>query len=298
MLSGVTHMLVLQGYGGDAADTLGWVHQEEVGDFRQNDRYQSGGFSNLSKLGKNGHTAKILNPEDPVKESYAIERFAGQVIFDERFIYDSASFGMAEQSAEEIGRRAREIPIGLVYSQLLLNGNMSDGGAFFNTTRGNLLSLALTGANLDLLAQALSSMKGANGMPTNVAGATLLTSGSLGYEATKMIASAELRNSSGEHGTSNPNYGRFDVIVENRLSNGVVNPDNETLVAARPNRWYLVGPSSMRACELGWLVGTGRQPRVRRTPLAQGAWGVHLDIVIDCGAKMISPQAMAASDQP
>ncbi len=77
VLSTVAHLLVLQGFA-DEPDTLSWVFQTDVGDFRDNQRARMGGVGQLKKLGKNGGTAAILNADDPRVEKYAIERHAGQ----------------------------------------------------------------------------------------------------------------------------------------------------------------------------------------------------------------------------
>ncbi len=160
---------------------------------------------------------------------------------------------------------------------VLRNIALSDTVAFFHSSRSNLFSLALDVEGLRAVKAAISKVKGVDGLPCNVRPEVLLTGEDLSFAGDRLLSSAELRNttSNKEYGTNNPHRGTLRSIAESRLDTGCYDPDSMAFVAGKPLRWYTVGSQNYRPVELGWLAGTGRRPRIRRSNLDKGQWGLQ-----------------------
>lgn len=273
----------------EAPDTTqGWVRENEVGDFRTNERPRMLKGAGLSKLGKGG-TADDMTRED-VGESYKIARYAGKIVVDEQDLINDTLGALADLPVEMALAAARLRP-DLVYAILLANPTLAaTARALFNSTDANTAAgAALAAATLRSAVSAMMAVRegtvNLNLVPTHIVVPTELffLANELVQSATIVIAS----NTATERGSKNVLSDlNLTVVSDGRLQNGVVDPDSGTTYSGSTSTWYLACAIA-HTIEVGYLRGTGRAPRVRPFKLDRGQYGVGWDVSMDIGAKAL-----------
>jgi hypothetical protein len=275
----------------DAPDTTqGWVQEQEVGDFRTNERPRMVKSAGLQPLPKGG-TADDMTRTD-AGESYKIARYAGKITVDEQDMIND-TLGALSDLPVEMGNAGARLRPDLVYSILINNPTLTTTGrAVFNSTDANTASgAALAAATLRSACSAMMAVRensvNLNLMPTHLIVPTELFF--LGNELVQSvtIVIAGTAGSVTERGVKNVLSDLNMVVVsDGRLQNGLVDPTSGTTLSGSTSTWYLAS-NFAHTIEVGYLRGTGRAPRVRPYKLDKGQYGAGWDVSMDIGAKSL-----------
>lgn len=175
----------------EATDTTaGWVREQEVNDYRLNERPRKNIGKQLSKLPRGG-TADHRNRSD-TGESYKLARFAGQTVIDEMDFIDD-NLGALQDEPVDMGNACARLRPDLVYAVLLRNDSLAGTGrALFNTTDGNRLTgAALAGATLRAAVKTFMLLR-ENGVNLNLKPTHLVVPPSLIHLAYELVNSTEI----------------------------------------------------------------------------------------------------------
>lgn len=282
------NMQLLAAYLGYADTTRDWTFDVDVNDFKTQDRGRLEKAGGLAKLTRGATEANHITMSDS-KESYVIERYAGQFVVDERDIIDDSFGGISTHTPAELGELAAEKRPDLVYEILLGNPAMRDTVALFHANHGNLAgSSALDALTLEGMRAAMT-LQTENGRSIQTSMRFLIVPEALRFAAQRLVQSVELldTNASKISGTANPHQGLFAIVSDPRLSNGVGGHAGST------TSWYGAAQRSRHGIEVGYLRGSGRAPRIETFMLTGGAWGMGWKCNIDIGAKAIDWRGLA-----
>ena len=276
---------MLAGYE-ESEDTTDWCSEEDVTDFKTNDRIGLGKHSNLKKLPAGG-TADHSTVSDNV-ESYKIARYARQFFMDEQDIL-SDNMDAIQNTPFEMGMAAMRLRPDLVYAALLRNASMRDGVALFHSDHSNTNTLALaTSTSLPAVVAAMYAQV-EDSVRLNLRPKYLIVNPTLEGTARQLVNS-ELLITGSDVTVGNLNWLKqlgMQVRVEGRLdATGVTDPSNETAYTGSTTTWFAAA-QSQRTIRVGYLAGTGRRPQIRRSILDRGQWGIGWDINMDIGVKAL-----------
>lgn len=280
--------MLLMSYMETGDTTGGWTRETDVADFKTNDRIRMKTTAGLSKLPRGGE-ADHLNRSD-TSESYKIARYSGQFVVDEQDIIDDSMSALSDMP-QEMGKLAARLRPDLVYAILLANPTMADGTALFGSgaTRGNLgTTSALSGPNLKTGISAMRLLQ-ENGVNIGLKATHLLVPATLDWTAREllnstMIVLAGTAGSVTERGNVNTLQNVVQVVSDERLENGVIDPASGTTYSGSASTWFLASTQA-NTIEVGYLRGTGRAPTVRSFTLDKGKYGIGWDVAMDIGAK-------------
>lgn len=282
----------------EAPDTTqGWVHEEDVADFKQNDRIALGKQAGLQKLPR-GDTAKHATFEDNA-ESYKIARYAKQFVVDEQDIIDE-NIGIFQKVPAEMGAAARRLRPDLVYAILLANADMRDSVALFHSSShgANLITDVLNAAGLKAGAIVMGKQT-EDGVNLNLMPRFLVVPQDLMFTARELVRSTQILIA----GDTDQERGNINTIadldlqirVDNRIgAAGVTDPATGTAHTGSATNWFLAS-EPMRTIEVGYLSGSGRRPQMRRFVLDRGQWGIGWDIKMDIGGKSLDWRGLVKS---
>ncbi len=281
------NMQILQAYLGIEDSTRGWVTEAEVADFKTNDRGRLTKASGMKKLAR-GAEAQQIEYGDAI-ESYKIARYAGQFTIDDQDFIDDSFGALSEHTPRELGELAAELRPNLVYAILFASANMRDGVPLFHATHGNLETTSPLNAGKLQTAKANMTTQTENGRSIQNAMRYLIVPENLEFTARQLVTSAELRNTTAntQEGTANPHQGRFQVVTDPRLDNGVTDPDTGTSYAGSETNWYGAAAANRNGIEVGYRRGTGRAPRMDSFILTGARWGMGWKCNMDIGGKAI-----------
>ena len=230
-----------------------------------------------------------------IAENWALARYAKQLILSETDLLNSPSVDLTMLAADTLGRAAARLPLDLVYGLLLRNPKMSyDGKTFFHSDHGNLATgptSALGETSLDAAMAAVALQSAPDGetdipIPCGTQGHFLVVAPALLGKARRLARWMSLSD-----------FGDLAVRVEPRLTLGVVDPSNDTLVSGSATPWLLASPASIApSIIVGGLGGTPK-PQIRQFELGgpgeyAGQWGVGFDIVYDLGCVALDPRGL------
>jgi len=288
---------VLLGAFNEAGDsTLGLCSEEEVPDFKTNDRIRAGEVGNLKRLPRGG-TAQHADMADS-KESYKIARFAEQMVFDEQDIIDD-NFGILRQQGTQLGSAAKRLRPDLVYAILMNNAALGvDSVALFHTTHANIATgggSVLSDSSLQTAITAISIQTGVRAeVILNLMAKNLVVAPALKFTAAKLLKSSEVRE--GRGGTAAAAQGTYNALqdeglamrTEQRIQTGFKDPTTGAAITGAATKWFLFGdPAACPTVEVGYRRGTGRAPTLRSFVLDRGRWGIGFDVNFDIGAKAL-----------
>ena len=270
--------------------TAGWTSEQDVADFRTNERPRIEKGAGLNVLPR-GAAADHMTRED-AGESYKINRFAGQVVVDEQDFIDD-NLGALSDLPVEMGMAAARLRPDLVYSILLANPTLATTGrALFNATDGNDASgAALAAATLRAACSSMMARQ-ENGVNLNLMPTHLIVPTTLFFQANELVQSVTIviagtAGSVTERGTKNVLSDlNLTVVSDGRLENGVTDPKTKTSHAGSSTKWYL-GSTMAHTIEVGYLRGTGRAPQTTpwRKQGEEGQWLLGWSVKHDIGAK-------------
>lgn len=278
--------------------TVGWVSEQDVNDFKTNERPRVNIGDGLKKLPR-GSEAEHTSYTDTV-ESYKIARYARQFVIDEQDAIDD-NFGVFKEVPTGFGQAAARLRPDLVYGAVILaNPTLTATGvAIFSDSNSpdNNLSGALSHSTLST-ARAKLALVRENSINLNLRMTHLLVPPSLEDLAIELTESMNILYGADDEtirGSDNVHKRRnFQIVVEPRIENGVTNPADETSQSGSASAWYGIAAEG-HTIEVGYLKGSGRAPQVRSFVLDQGKWGMGWDVKHDIGVKALDFKAMNKS---
>ncbi len=277
-------------------DTTVWCDTEDVGNFMTQEDISLEGGSNLRVLPRGG-TATDAQIADS-RETYRIARFARKWTVDEQDVIDDR-LGAIMRMPQEMGSAARRLRPDLVYSLLLGNPKLADGGTLFNatavTTAGghkNQTTAALGAAGLKAAIDAMAAYRTADNAVLNIRPRYLIVPAALQWTAKELLTSTSQGFTAAAAAATPTQYYTINIlngavetlIVDDRIgAGGCWNPLTQKVVAGAATKWFLSagGPRTIR---VAYRRGTNRLPVLRSYALDQGQWGMGWDINMDIGA--------------
>jgi len=287
----------------DAADTtVGWVREQDVNDYRLQERPRKNigkGMKKLPRGGKADHRSR-----NDTGESYKIARFSGQTVIDEiDFVNDS--LGALSDEPVDMGMECARLRPDLVYAVMLRNDALAGTGrALFNTTDGNRnTSRALSIANVKYAIQRMMLLQ-ENGVNLSITPTHLIVPPTLKHDAYEIVNSSEVMVARG--GTTDITIERGGMnsiaaeglipVCDARLENGLIDPDDETTLSGSSSNWHLASALA-HTIEVGYLAGTGRAPQVRPFKLDRGEYGLGWDCQMAIGAAAMDWKGLQRNEQ-
>lgn len=268
--------------------TGGWVREAEVPNFLTNERPRIEKGPSLKKLPRQKE-ADHAEFTDAV-ETYKIARYARQFSIDEQDIVDERFGELMQLAPREFGQAAARLRPDMVYAVIMANAAMRDGTALFHANHGNLqTSAALSVPTLAACVAAIRKQT-ENGVNLNLMPKFLIVPAALEVTALELSSSPLLITGSD---TIRPAMNAlasqgYQVVVDSRLDNGVIDPATGTTHAGSGTTWFMaVSAAQAPTIEVGYLAGTGRAPQVRMQPHPVGRWGFAWDVKLDIGAKSL-----------
>lgn len=281
--------------------TIGWTEEEEVNDFKTNDKLRmtlmGGGLTKHPRGGEAQHAERA-----DTAESYKVARYSLQWAIDEQDIIDD-SLDALKSFPVDAGQAASWLRPDLVYSILLSNPTLTaTARALFNSTDGNALTSAALAA--DKLRSAVKTMLliQENGRNLNPKPTHILVPPSLKHLTDELVNSSALliagtAGSVTERGNSNSILADGLIpVCDARLENGCIDPDSGTTNSGSTSTWYLAC-AMLHTIMVGYLRGTGRAPRVRTGQLEKGKYGQWWDVSMDIGAKALDWRGLQRNQQ-
>lgn len=283
--------VLLSSYMAAPDTTLGWTEEEEVNDFKTNEKprmtLMGGGLTKHPRGGEAQHSER-----SDTAESYKIARYTTQWSIDEQDVIDD-NLDALKTFPQDAGEAAAWLRPDLVYSIILSNPTLAaTTRALFNTTDGNALTgAALAAATLRAAVKTMmliqENNRNLNAKPTHI-----LVPPSLKHLADELVNSSQIliagtAGSVTERG--NINSLKADGLIpvcDARLENGCIDPDSGTTNSGSTSTWYLAS-TYLHTIIVGYLRGMGRAPRVRTGQLEKGKYGQWWDVSMDIGAKSL-----------
>lgn len=288
------------------SDTTSWCDVEDVPNFMEQEDISLTANSALEQLPRGGK-ANDATMSDSV-EKYKIARYAKKLTIDEMDSIDDR-LGAIMRMPFQMGEAARRLRPDLVYSILLENANLNDGGALFNAT-----AVATAGGHANLGTKVLGSAglkEGINAMGSqrkgdvvlNIKPKFLIVPQALAQTGKEVLTSQALAKTGGGNATTYETYMPINVlsgegitlVIDDRVGAiGVRDPRTKAMRTGLDTNWFLSagGPQTVR---VAYRRGTGRAPQVRSFVLNQGQWGFGWDINLDIGGKALSFPGMYKS---
>lgn len=272
-------------------DTTGpFVQETEVDDFKTNDRILMDKTVGLTKHTRGGEADDFTRGDQ--QESYKIARYSQKFTIDEMDLIDDRLNALTTIPGE-MGRSAARLRPDLVYSIIFANAALGADGVtlFHSATHDNLNTTA--GLTKTTLEAALTDMatQTQNGQPLGLFAANVIVPQALKITAKELVQSQTLITRGDTDGT----FGSFNalsdeglgVIADQRLDNGVIDPDTLTSHSGSATTWYLAARGGRHTIEVAYRRGTGRGPSLRSFILTEGKFGIGWDINLDIGAKAL-----------
>ncbi len=285
----------------EAGDTTtGWTQDAEANNFQTMDRGRLVKGSRLTKHDRGGKADHVTRSDQ--KESYKIARYSEMFTADEMDMIDD-NFGVLNDISDEMALACSRLRPDLCYSILFAAANLqATGQALFSATQpggqSNLVASggALNSANLQAAMAAifnfLENGVGLNIYPTHILVPMVLAGTAYNLLQGQNIALAGTSGSVTEKGDVNPlqalqtKWGRVEVVSDQRLTNGVVDPNTGTVYSGSTTTWRLAS-SKTKTIEVATLRGSGKAPQIRSFTLDKGEWGIGWDCKMDIGAKAL-----------
>jgi len=289
---------LLEGWTTAGDSTVGWVDEEDVPNFMEQEDISLAANARLEKLPR-GDTAKHATASDS-HETYKIGRYAKQFVVDEQDVIDDR-LGAIMRMPVEMGEGARNLRPDLLYSLMLENPTMTDTGAVFNntavTTAGGhanlgtaaLDSSALKAAITAMVSQRLNRTASDPGRQLLIRPKFLIVPADLEWTARELTASAALAKLFAD--SADPWYTQLNLLAKEGLrvvpddrigAIGVLDPRTGVARTGSATNWFLAA-GGRRGLRVAYRRGTGRQPTMRQFVLDKGQWGLGWDINLDIG---------------
>lgn len=265
--------------------TQGWVQEDDVPNYLQNERVRTTKGNSLSQQPEDAEADHdTLND---VQETYKVKRYSKQIEVDEIAVVNDA-LGSIARKPTDFGLAAARIRPDLVYGLLLSNPTLNaTSRQLFNGTDANLITSAALSQTSMTTATARMNLITENSVNIDVTPTHLLVPPTLRDPARVIIGSQinlASTTANAPIGNINPAYDyNLDLRPEKRLENGTVLPTTGVLQSGSSTTWYLASKFAP-AFEVGYLRGTGRAPSVRSwVNKEKGRYGMGWDVMIAVG---------------
>ena len=280
--------------------TAGWTSESDANNFQTMERTRLTKGPKLTSHNRGG-TADSATRSD-IKEQYKIARYSQVFKVDEMDIIDDR-FEALQDIPNEMGLACARMRPDLVYSILLANANLqttsqplfsaSQPGSQSNlVASGGTLTAATLQAGMAAMFNFLEGTTGLNLYPTHIIVPMVLAGLAFNLLQGQNVALAGISGTPTQLGSLNPlvalqnKFGQIQVVTDQRLTNGVVDPNTGTSYAGNAATWRLAS-NRCKTIEVAYLKGSGRAPQVRQFMLDQGQWGIGWDCALDIGAKAL-----------
>lgn len=287
--------VILATYMGAGDTTGGWVSEQDVADFKSNERPRMVVGPNLAKLPP-GQEADHVTRSD-LAESYKIYRYAKQFVVDEQdFINDS--FGAMNDTPVQMGLAAARLRPDLVYYLLMSNPTLAaDSVVLFHSSHSNLNTTATFTATTLKTAIRYIELQTENSVNLNLRASHLIVPPALKHSAAELINSSTILYGGDDEavrGTLNTinSEENLTLVCDARLENGVTDPKSGTTASGSATTWFMASNMG-HTIEVGYLRGTGRAPQVRPFTLSQGKWGMGWDVKHDIGGQVLDYRGLS-----
>jgi hypothetical protein len=278
--------MILVGYTQTGDTTDGWTRTTDVNDFKINERPRMKTGPGLTKHPRGGR-AEHGTRED-TGESYKIARYTKQWNIAEEDMIDDAFDSLGDMPLQ-FGNAALRLRPDLVYSVLLANPEMADEVALFDAAHGNLGTGAALAA--DKLKAAITAMRlqQENDVNLGIKATHAIVPATLEWVILELLQSTTLviagtAGSVTERGSNNTLASRLIPIAEERIENGLLDPDSGESLAGSASTWFLAS-NTVNTIEVAYRRGTNRVPTTRSWVLDKGEYGIGFDICLDIGCK-------------
>lgn len=280
--------LLLATYAEAEDTTQGWVREQDVNDYRLQERPRLLKGPNLSKRPRTAAADHMTRSD--AGETYKIASYAGQVELDEQDFIDD-NLGALTDTPVEMGNAAARLRPDLVYAILLDNPPLTTTGRdLFNSTDGNLLTSAALASDKLKAAIKAQMLFRESGVNLNLKPTHLILPPALLHTGRELVNSSTVYKSNGaasvvEFGSENSiKLDGLALVADARLENGVTDPDSGTALSGSATTWFLACALA-HTIEVGYLRGTGRSPRVRSWKHdREGKYGMGWDVEMSIGA--------------
>jgi hypothetical protein len=285
-------MVVLNTYEEAPDSTNGWVKEQDVLDFKTNERPLPSPMSHLRRLPRGGE-AEHLTATDTV-EVYKVNRFAGQFVYDEQDAIDDR-MDVLNDKPRDLAMAAARVRPDSVYALLLENATLgADSIALFDTsTHANLITTALSAASVQTAIESMAKQTytvDEGVVNLNLRPKYWIGPQDLSFDINIILNSAQRIIASASGGTLNPlQEEMIETRVDNRLGvAGVTDPASGTAFTGTATNWFMMAePVRGNTIEVGYIQGSGRVPRVRTFVLDEGKFGIGVDVSHDIGVKAL-----------
>ena len=295
----------------EAGDTtIGWTQERDANNFQPMDTTRLVKGNKLTAHARGGQADSAERAA--INEQYKISRYSQIFQVDEQDMIDDA-FQALKDIPDEMSLACSRMRPDLVYSILLANANLTaTSQALFSATQpesqSNLKgsSGALDSTNLQIGIASMFNVRengvGLNLYPSHLLVPMILTGTGYNLLQGQNIALAGTAGSVTEKGDVNPlaaiqaKMGKIDIVTDQRLTNGVVDPVTGTTYTGSASTWRLVS-NKCKTIEVAYLKGSGRAPQVRQFNLDKGRWGIGWDVALDIGAKALEWRGVYESRQ-
>lgn len=280
--------MVLAAYELTPDPTDPFVRRVDVPNFLPNERIQLGKAAGMRREGVNSGEASHLSASSK-KETYSIERFVGQMEYDEKAFINDQFNTLDGYTVGELGENARRIPADLVFGVLLSNPTMADGVTLFHASHGNVSTSApFSKANLKAMWTAIGTQTD-NGQPLGIVPQNLVVPLELQWDAEELLKSIKNIGGNSVSPEMNAAYGKFNVIGDSRLGGGVLDHSGPapTMLTGSATTYYGAAAAGRHTIEVGYLRGAGKAPRIISKDLPGARIGRLYVVVIDCQAKAL-----------
>jgi hypothetical protein len=279
----------------EAEDTTRlWTKEEELPDYKLNERILIGKGGNLTQLPRGGSAGHTKYSDQ--KEEYRAFRFAQQFVVDDMDIIDDR-FGALLGRPAEIGNAAARVRPDMVYYLLLANAALgADSIALFdasdhtNLQTGGAMTIAKVSSAI--VAMAKQTQDGVN---LNLSPKFMLLPQDLRFTAQIIMQSAQTLGSTTVGKLNALVNENISMITDNRLGvAGVTDPITGTVQAGSATAWYLAAnPSQAPTIVVGFVRGTNKAPRMRSKILDGGQYGIQWDVSLSIGAKALDYRGLS-----
>lgn len=274
----------------ETADTTEWVDDKTPAKnfLASTDVRLKTASGSLSKLAPGG-TAKPGKLDD-TGEVYKADRYAESFVIDEQELINDR-LGLIMMGLGEYGEKAKRLKPDLVYALLMSNPTLSsDSIALFHAShlniQGGAMSEATLAAAIALLAKAKENGRGIDAKATDILVPPSLSFTVEGYLTSTGRIPIDTVGGPTENMLKKRN---IKVIEEQRLENGVVDPDSGSTVNGSALLSYLI---DRNRCPIKayYVEATGRSPIVRREALGVGQFGLAITTALDIGVAAVRYQ--------
>lgn len=182
--------------------------------FKESTSIRLGELGQLQPLSEHGEFTATSRAESG--EKLQLGTFGRRIDVSRKLLIDD-DLGLLGDMASALGQAAAQTEASLLVNLLTSNPLLSDGGAVFSTARKNLTTDALSTATLDLARATIRSAKGLDGKTPIAATPRYLVVG-IGNETAAEVLLTQIN--AARLDDVNPMAGKFQLLVEPRITNG------------------------------------------------------------------------------